>query len=53
MGKGIERHITFHVLPEEVEEFGIFSNRNTALLWKTQMDSSKQNCSKTRRTLKI
>ena len=24
MGKGIERHITFHVLPEEVEEFGIF-----------------------------
>jgi heme-degrading monooxygenase HmoA len=24
MGKGIERHITFHVLPEKVEEFGIF-----------------------------
>ncbi len=22
MGKGIERHITFHVLPEKVEEFG-------------------------------
>jgi heme-degrading monooxygenase HmoA len=24
MGKGIERHVTFHVLPEEVEEFADF-----------------------------
>ena len=24
MGKGIERHVTFHVLPEEVEEFEKF-----------------------------
>jgi heme-degrading monooxygenase HmoA len=24
MGKGIERHVTFHVLPEEVEEFENF-----------------------------